>query len=302
MKNKDIREYIDDNHFFGEIRLWYDAQKDKNCAAVLVEAKQNEILFRKLLHKDCTFFPANGWAKIESALKTAKTHQIQNIIGIIDADFKRITDYVLLENLFLTDFHDTEIMLAHSEAWASMLNQYIDLEKLNRFETKNKTIILDFLLKTLKPLSVLRFLNEKYSLGLKFRTQNGNKYDYLKYKEFIETEKLSIDIDKMLKAVENKSSKPNFFRNNPKYQTELADFSQKEIDLKECTNGHDLANVLSIAFEKAISNKSSSQTVTGEEIEKTLNIAYRFSDFEQTNLHKTLENWQQKQPVFKLLK
>lgn len=302
MKNKDMREYIDDNHLFGEVKMWSDAEKDKNRVAVLVEAKANEILFRKLLHPKCKFFIGQGWVKVETALKTAEKHKIQNIIGIIDADFKRITEYVLLENLFLTDFHDTEMMLAHSEAWENMLNQYIDTEKLATFETKNKTKILDFLLKRLKPLSILRSLKEKEALSLIFRTQNGNKYEYLKYKDFMDTDDLSINTKKLLKAVENKSNLPDFFKNNPKYNTELVEFSKNDINLKEYTNGHDLTNALSIAFEKAISNKANTQSITGEEIEKTLMAAYRFSDFEQTDLYKNLVNWQLKQVVFKLLK
>ena len=140
MKSKNIKDYIDDNYLFGEIKMWNDAEKDKNRVAVLVEAKANEILFRKLLHPKCKFFIGQGWVKVETALKTAHKDSIHNIIGIIDADFKRITNYELLENLFLTDFHDTEMMLAHSEAWANMLNQYVDTEKLARFENKIKQI------------------------------------------------------------------------------------------------------------------------------------------------------------------
>ncbi len=297
-KQKDFQQVSEDANL--QVQNWKMAYPERMI--VLVEAKANEILFRKLLHPKCKFFIGQGWVKVETALKTAEKHKIHNIIGIIDADFKRITNYSLLENLFLTDFHDTEMMLAHSEAWGNMLNQYIDTEKLARFETQNKTNILNFLLKTLKPLSVLRFLKEKEALNLVFRTQNGNKYEYLKYKDFMDTQNLSINREKLLKVVENKSNSPNFFKNNLKYNTELLEFLKNDINLKEYTNGHDLTNALSIAFEKAISNKANTQSITGEEIEKTLMAAYRFSDFEQTDLYKNLENWQSKEPVFKLLK
>ncbi len=297
-KQKDFQQVSEDANL--QVQNWKMAYPER--IIVLVEAKANEILFRKLLHPKCKFFIGQGWVKVETALKTAEKHNIQNIIGIIDADFKRITDYTCRENLFLTDFHDTEIMLAHSEAWANMLNQYVNLEKLQTFETKNKTTILDFLLKILNPLSILRYLKEKNDLKLVFRTQKGNKYDYLKYKDFVDGQNLTINTEELLKSVENKSNLPNFFKNNPSYKTELVEFLKNDLDLKEFTNGHDLANTLSIAFEKAISNKANTQTITGEEIEKTLIAAYRLSDFEKTNLYQSLQNWQQKQPIYRLLR
>ncbi len=149
-KQKDFQQVSEDANL--QVQNWKMAYPERMI--VLVEAKANEILFRKLLHPKCKFFIGQGWVKVETALKTAEKHKIHNIIGIIDADFKRITNYSLLENLFLTDFHDTEMMLEHSEARANMLNHYADTEKLSNFETKNKTKILDFLLKTLKPLSI----------------------------------------------------------------------------------------------------------------------------------------------------
>ncbi len=121
----------------------------------------------------------------------------------------------------------------------------------------------------------------------------------MKYKDFVNTQNLTINIENLLKRVEIKSELPNFFKNNPKYQSELDDFIRKDLNLQEYTNGHDLCNILSIAFERSFGNH---KKPAGETIEETLNACYRFSDFEQTDLYKNLENWQSKEPVFKLLK
>ena len=305
MGNKivNLQHFANDSYLFGEIKLWYDANKHKklNCIAVVVEAKANEILFRKLLHKNCQFFSAHGWVKVVTALHIAKKNQTVPIIGIIDADFKRVTNYQLVENLFLTDSHDTEIMLAHSESWSNVLNYYVNTEKLDKFETKNKQTILDYLLKILQPLSILRFLNEKNGLNLVFRTQKDHKYEYLKYKTFIDVENLHLNFENLLKAVENKSNLPNYFKNNPAYKIELANLLGEDRDLKEFTNGHDLTNVLAIAFENAIGKKANKTSVTGEDIEQALIIAYRLSDFEQTVLYKKLQEWEAKNTLYKIL-
>jgi hypothetical protein len=60
-----------------DVQNWKMAYPERMI--VLVEAKQNEILFRKLLHPKCKFFIGQGWTKVENALKAAKKHQIQNI-------------------------------------------------------------------------------------------------------------------------------------------------------------------------------------------------------------------------------
>lgn len=106
-KQKDFQQISEDANL--QVQNWKMAYPERMI--VLVEAKANEILFRKLLHPKCKFFIGQGWQKVETALKTAKNYKLHNIIGIIDADFKRITNYALLENLFLTDFHDTDRVL-----------------------------------------------------------------------------------------------------------------------------------------------------------------------------------------------
>ncbi len=302
MKNKNnLRDSIDENYLFGEVKMWYEARKTKQEVGVIVEAKADEILFRKLLNHNCLFFAAQGWAKVVSLLLEAQKHKIETVIGIIDADFKRISENSLPENLFLTDFHDKEIMLVHSEAWNNVLNQFYDTKKLAHFEQQKKKKLLPFLLELIKPLSILRFLKEKHNLTWVFRTQKAEKYEYIKYKDFIEADTLVLNQEKLLSALENKSNLPLFFKNNPIYVKELAELAQNDIDLREWSNGHDLMNVVSLALEKAIGNKASSHIIAGEELEKIFSAAYRISDFEQTNLYLTLQIWQNTHLTWKIL-
>ena len=201
-------------------------------------------------------------------------------------------------HLFLTDYHDKEMMLCHSEAWASVLSFYTDKEKMQKYERAAKKTVLDFLLEVIEPIGTLRLLNVKQSLELKFKILSNNKYKFIDYQDFIHDKTLEIDLNRLLTTVENKSSKQGLFKNRPELRVALEALSQQDYDLKELCNGHDLVNILSIALMHLLGNRRSSTKVVSEELEKDLIIAYRLDDFVQTKLFASLSLWQQENPPF----
>lgn len=295
--SRDLRLEADDaNYYFGEVKLWYDKDKKDKQVGIVVESKSNELLFRKLLHSSCKFFPVEGWKNVEKVIEQANLHQIQFAIGIIDADFRRINEAInKLENLFLTDFHDTEIMCIYSDAWQNVLNFYIDKTRFEAFEIAVKSDFRDYLMQISKPIGVLRLLNEIENLELKFKTRKkDHTYDFIDYQDFTDSKTLKIDIDKLLKTVENKSMKPNFFKQNPELKGKYSELLDTEFDLQELNNGHDILNMLSVALNEAIANRKSSGKVSGATLEDDFIKGYRKEDFAQTNLYSDLKNWETK--------
>lgn len=270
-----------------------------NRVGIFVESPNNEKLFKPLFDKTCRFFVRHGWKKVLEGIEFFnKSTNIFAVIGIIDADFRRITGNFLTEkNIFMTDFHDTEMMTIFSESWDHIIYREADTEKLADFEQKKH--FKDFLLELIKPLSCLRLLNETENLGLIFKKANkeNQEFKYIEYKLFV-NEKLEFDFKNLLKAVENRSEKPNYFKNNPQIMQKLTDLQTKIFDLKEISNGHDFMNVLAIALQKAISNKK----IDAEHLENLFIIAYRFTDFQKTELYQTLENWQRRTKNFIIFK
>lgn len=297
-KVNDLRDEADSQYYFGELKLWYESQRAKTVG-VIVEAKSDETLFKKLLHDDCSFFPVDGWVKSIDVLALCEKHKLVGILAIIDADFKRIGDFPMpSRHLFLTDYHDKEMMLCHSEAWASVLSYYADKEKVQKYEQAAKKPVLDFLLEVVKPIGTLRLLNTRQHLDLKFKVLSNNKYKFIDYQDFIDDKTLAIDLNKLLTTVENKSSKQGLFKNTPELKAALQELSQQDYNLKELCNGHDLVNILSIALMHLLGNRKSSTKVVSEELEKDLIIAYRLDDFIKTQLFASLSLWQQENPPF----
>ena len=108
-----------------------------------------------------------------------------------------------------------------------------------------------------------------------------------------------INKKELQKAVENKSSKPNFF-NNLIIQTQLQNIENERHDLRELCNGHDVINIFSLALEKAIANHGSSGRVAAERIEESLTVAYRLEDFQLTALYEELKTWENKNVSYKI--
>lgn len=305
----DLREETDNNYIFGEIKMWQDGPR-KHEIGVLVEAKSNEHFFAKFFQEDCIFFGFKGWEGVTQTLEINQKAKIDGIIGIIDADFRRIEKNIpSINNLFLTDYHDTEMMLIESSAWEQVIKHFADIakpktggdSKLRAFEKKQEQSLKELILNLAKEIAYYRLLVEREKYPLKFRILKKSRYNYLDYHKFIDVKTLQLNIKKLEQTIENKSSKHSFLQSTD-IQKKLSLIRGEVFDILELCNGHDVLNILSLALERAISNLASSKKVSGEDLEERLIIAYRLDDFQKTNLYQALVNWEtSKQGRFKLL-
>lgn len=288
----DMRELLDSKDYFGALKMCKDGpQKDQ--IAIVVEGHSDEVLYRKMLCQSCVFFSTDGWENAEKVIQDVEKHKIEGVVGILDADFRRILPKsYALPNTFFTDGHDLEIMMANSQAWEGLIHQHCQKSKLEKFENDERKPILDVILGLASEIAVVRFLNYRDGLGLKFKSGRGKETIYLKFSDFIDKKSLNIDSEKLLKTVENKSSKPGMLLKNPTIQKELNTISNSGFDKWDFSNGHDLLNILSLALKSAISNKDSSTSIPAKDLETQLSIAYRFSDFQKTQLYKDLLAWE----------
>jgi hypothetical protein len=143
-------------------------------------------------------------------------------------------------------------------------------------------------------------ISTKSNLGLTFKVLSNNKFKFIDYEDFIDEKTFKVDLSKLLKTVENKSQKQNFFKNNPNLKKEWDDLLAASFDLKELCNGHDLVNILSIALMQLIGNRKSSAKIAGEMLEESLILAYRLEDFVKTQLFEALSIWEKEHLPFKV--
>lgn len=267
---------------------------------ILVESHKDEIIFRKFFDaKKCHFYPQNGKYKLLPVLAILNKSIKDKVIGIIDADFRRIMNTIIeFENLFLTDKHDVELMMMFSEAWQNMINHYVNPEKLVQLEKEKKDTLLNILLHIAFPLSCLRWLREDKNLeNIKFRRSTNKGIKYVKYQDFIDDKRLTINEQALIRAVENISEQPHFFTKNSQYIEDWNTYQSQKYDLGEFSNGHDVLHILSIALQSVISNRANIGKIEADTLAENLGISYRFADFQQTQLYQSLLFWQKEKAL-----
>ncbi len=293
-----MRDLIDKNYVYGAIIMWISARKP-NTIGVVVEAKADELFFRKSFLKKTSFFKTNGFPVLFEVMNEIEKNNDKGIIGIIDADFRRINnEKISLNNIFMTDGHDIEMMTINSQAWNEVANFHIDRDKLSSFETKKTINFKEYIFKLSKEIACVRYLNNIKKLKLIFRTLDNKKRkpNFIDYHKFINIETLNIDTKKMIQVVENKSFKHNLFKNEPNLKSNLTEICNQEYELTEFCNGHDILNIFALSLKKAIANKN----IASSDIENQLIIAYRYEDFKKTQLYKSLKSWETKNYKFNL--
>lgn len=277
----------------------------KRLGWLLVESEADRKLYQQFFPRTSWHVrPADGWENVIQAIETLQIHEQQGIIGIIDADFRRLKDNEtkLPDHVFLTDGHDAEIMLLHSPAFGKVLNEYahpeIDTDKqpttwLAKFEAKTGQPLLKTLLRTAKPLGVLRLVNEKHQLGLKYKRQKKGGFEYLNKSKFIDPKDLSYDWGSILKAIENFNSRIGCFGREGAFAKADAEAQlDTDFDLAELCNGHDVIHILALALETAIANLGPHRREElPNELEKALRLAFYPEHFAQTQLYQQLKAW-----------
>lgn len=307
----DLRAETDEHYLAGELKMWHDGPQRGSSTAVVVEGRSDELLFRnKLLANSCVFFVGNGWSWVEHIVQFATKHAIPGVIGIVDADFRRVTGKPASSpNLFLTDGHDAEMMILRSPVWDSLLNEFAEVStprdgtksRLQQFEDQKGKTALDALLDTAWFMACLRFLNHKHNLGLIFRKGSGRDARYIDYHPFVNERTLEVNREKLLTEVENFSQKQNFFSRNPSHRRELDDLWTETQNPWEWCNGHDVLHIFSLALEQALANRRSSNKVSPNELERSLRIGYRKEDFQKTILYQMLQEWERNNVPYRLV-
>ncbi|HBO21945.1 MAG TPA: hypothetical protein DD649_03525 [Providencia sp.] len=221
---------------------------------------------------------------------------------IRDADFLRVpgNDKFIEnfnKNIFVTDGHDSEIMIISSDALNNLLLITSSSEKIKAFEEKYKCNIREFILELAKPIGYLRFANKKYNLGLSFKPERpeGKK---IKYKKFIcDKEFKYIGIETMINIIyEYSKNRGQEVASRNFIMEKYLEVMKIDIPIIELANGHDVSEIISIIISKGL--KSDSLLVSDQETtESSLALAYELRHFQDSNLFINIQNWSAKNGI-----
>ena len=270
-----MRQYLNEYDTIDTIRLALRHPTGKNYLWVLVEGITDQKLYVDLIDGNNTqveMVHGGGINNLRHVLSII-IQETNRVIGIRDADFLHLNnEQETIADLFLTDAHDAEMtLIACNAIFKKVVAEHLPSER-NEFNTLRNRLLVSLIF-----LSGIRWLNNNEDLGLNF--------DVLGLANFYNARDFILDKTKCIKEIETRS--PNKKRT----------IKTEEIELKiECIsdyynlcNGHDVIK----AFALHITAINKSKGIKDDEIARSLRIAYRKEDFEQTRLYRNLKNWEQ---------
>lgn len=153
-------------------------------------------------------------------------------------------------------------MLIKSAAFDKLLKERGSEEKIAAFSKD----IRETLLKLGQEIGKLRLLSLRNKLDLKF--------EGLKFGKFIDKEKLSINIDELIRSIKNHSQKLSL--DEQQIKQDLSVISDENHDPWQLCCGHDFISILAIALWKVLGTWNTND-VKKEDLERELRLAYELS-------------------------
>lgn len=250
---------------------------------ILVEGASDARLFKKMMHEDAVDFTiTHGKENLLGVLELVKRQGKRNkklILAIKDADFDRILDTKYeYENLLLTDEHDIELTLLKSACLKDFLAEFSNTKK-------HSQEVLKILLESAKPLSLLRLINERDKLGLKFEEL------MLKPKKDYQITERGIELD-LNRLIEKLISRSSTEISRYELTEKVRELEGQIYDLEQLSNGHDLMELLHLWMNKSRPKKNKKgkpKVVDKEGAESFFRAAYRLDQFQQTQLFRDLD-------------
>lgn len=251
---------------------------------IIVEGVFDAKFYKRYFNTDLTSVKqCNGKEKaieVYKKLKEDNSLDKLDILFILDQDYDIFFNtQIVHDKVFYTDTHDLDIMLINSNCFQKFIDLICAEERVNEFTRQNDcTNLKEYIFNIAKLLGILRIVSIRDSYNFSFKT--------LDYNKFIDRNTLSIDVDKLIVEVKNKSQMPQIDND------EIKEKLNQEFDIKldVLVNGHDVLNILSESMKKAFANNSNNK-YSHDDIQNNFLLGYEYTDFLTTNLFKSIEEY-----------
>lgn len=269
-------------HKINELKLDFTHPNSKDKIYVLLEGPTDVRLFRKFFNTKSSKVESipGGKPKLVEALVELSPIR-KGILGIRDSDFLNLEGKKSgYDNLFLTDFHDIEMMMiAIDEIFSDIIIEYSNIP-----QEKHSNIRMN-ILKAIAFIGYVKWYNEINNLEFNFK---GTRFS-----DVIDHSNFSLKEDKYLSKLLSQS--PNAKRTDVVLiKEEINKLKNAAFDLLQLCNGHDFMIALNIYLQK----KGDAKNVAGENTFSSIfRIKYSKEHFEKSNLCKEIQNWSVKEGV-----
>jgi Protein of unknown function (DUF4435) len=252
------------------IRNEFNTPIHANKVLLLVEGADDKKIFTNFFDaNNVVIYFMDGKFFVEKALNDLNSI-ITNIIGIRDADFLHLENTPSpLANLFLTDIHDLELMMASNDASF--------MKFLSEYQTNPSLDIRHKILKSISFLGYLRWYNDIHNIGLSF--------EHIDFRKLYNALTFQFDAVKLTLAIVEKS--PNAREKDSDFLINKANNLRNTAhDFFQLCNGHDFMKAIA-QFVSNFTSKAISDTTAAKEFR----LVYSTDNFKQTQLYRNTQAW-----------
>ena len=275
-----------------EVSAWVNACRMSNRNYLFVEGVSDECFWKKYINRDViNIQQVNGWENVVDCVRKFNNESLNNCcFGIIDCDFEHIYSHksIIENNIFMTDYHDLEMMMYQSDAWDSVLKAV---------DRKNKIVcssldILNHVLKITDKIGYLKLSSQKEDLGLVFKTKNRNhELELPNYEKIITSTGDYENDDKLISYIYNysNSKKTNPLPDVNRITTIFNETCKTQYPSIYLSNGHDISYIIPFVLRRKF--KLNEKHITTETINIALYAAYSIELLKQTQLYHKINKW-----------
>ncbi len=267
-----IKEDITDQDQINALRLDIENPIREHEVYVCFEGETDVQLFRKFFNLDnCLLEYVPGGKSGVEKFVTERSGKIPLTIGIRDADFLHLENKTPSHpNIFLTDKHDMEMVLvSFDEIFSAILFEY------TQFKREEHKVVRENILKAIRVVGYLRWLNEIEVLEIKF--------DIIDFGSIFNEKSFQFDEKELLSMIIKRS--PNAkIKDASLLLSKINQLMDVNHDLFQLCNGHDFMKVLSVYLKPM-------KQVKPSDLESKFRIAFTIQHYQSTNLYRNTLNW-----------
>ncbi len=261
-------------------------------AFLLVEGASDKTTFRPLIDSTASqIVIAHGWENAQAVAAILEQENFPGVLTVLDADFRRVESVPSpSKNILLTDLHDIECMMAASPALAKLLGEFVQTERLERFEERTGCTIAETLARNSAVIGYLRWVSIRLKLALRFEGLDFNR--------FVIRDNLQIDQQELIDALKDHSQRHDI--DSSWLAREATTMADPRHDPWQVSCGHDLLEILSFAMRHTIAGHDARE-VKRDVLERSLRLAYEQAHFERSELARAIYAWEAAHPPYRVL-
>jgi hypothetical protein len=272
-----MRQYIGGSDKANEIRMLLNHPAYKDKVIMIVEGGTDIRLFRKFLsHEMLKFVDVDGKSQVLQVMSDLLQVYPEQLLAICDADFDHVKQVNYHElSIYLTDYHDAEIMMIKSTAFNTFAQEFsTDIGLLK------SGAILENSLSVAYVIGLLRWMSMENNLKLNFKGLNLSLY------MSINSEKVELDSDALIRGLLLRSPNTPKVTNIEILLEQLEVYKTKNYcELQVCC-GHDVTKIISCIYKQV--SVSHETNMNQRKVESSLRIGYVKNEFENSQLSRTV--------------